>query len=130
MARAAQPALDGKTIVTLHLIDRSAQVLNSVITAITVLGLAYSAVLAARALAGQETGGLIAFLTSTGSGATATAGTGVGGLGAIYGLWQRHLRRRTIARLAPRIARYEQLVDPNRTSSGLTEFGSTNPDDE
>jgi hypothetical protein len=130
MGRPALPALDGKTIIRLQLIDRVAQSFNSLIRAIMVIGVAYECVEAIRALAGQDTAVLVTFLTNTGSGLTAVAGAGVGGLGGVYGLWQRRLRQRSIAHLAPRLARYEKLVDPNRTSSGLTETGLTNPDDE
>jgi TRAP-type C4-dicarboxylate transport system permease small subunit len=53
---------------------------------------------------------------------------GSGGL--VYGLAERKLRQRTVKKLHPRIKVYEQLLDPARTSSSLTETGETNPEDE
>src|SRR5580658_4472137 len=126
MPRSPQPAIDGKTMITLRLIDRGAQVVNSVIRGGTIAVVAYCVLQAIQALAGQDTSVLVAFLLNTPSGMTAGAGVGVGGLGGVYGLWQRRLRRRSIARLAPRLAHFEKMVDPNRTSSGLTETGMTN----
>ena len=53
---------------------------------------------------------------------------GVTGLG--YGLTQRRLRRNTIERLQGRIQELERRLDPNRTSSQLTERGETRPEDQ
>lgn len=50
--------------------------------------------------------------------------------GIIYGYAQKKLRQKVIARLQPRIQHFEQLMDPTRSSSLLTEHGNTNPDDE
>lgn len=48
----------------------------------------------------------------------------------IYGLGQRRLRRRVLGRLTSEKESLEKLLDPNRTSSGLTERGTTRPGDE
>jgi|SRR5579875_1562019 len=48
---------------------------------------------------------------------------GLGGIG--YGWQQRELRRRTIKRLTERTGELERKIDPNRSSSGLTERGTT-----
>jgi hypothetical protein len=48
----------------------------------------------------------------------------------IYGVGQRHLRRRHIRRVVPAKNRLEMLLDPNRSSSGLTPKGTTQPGDE
>jgi hypothetical protein len=53
-----------------------------------------------------------------------------GGGGVVYGLAERRLRKKTVKRFQPRIKELEQLLDPNRTSSLLTEGGDTNPEDE
>lgn len=52
-----------------------------------------------------------------------------GGGGVAYGIVQRNLRRRTIARLTPRSRAKEEAVDPHRSSSGLTPRGTTRPED-
>jgi hypothetical protein len=52
---------------------------------------------------------------------------GVGGLA--YGRRQKKLREDAIEQLAPRIKELEAQIDPNRTSSGLTERGRTRPED-
>jgi hypothetical protein len=52
---------------------------------------------------------------------------GAGGLG--FGLTERRLRRKTTERFANRNAALERLVDPDRTSSHLTNRGTTNPED-
>ncbi len=46
-----------------------------------------------------------------------------------YGWNQRALRKQTIAHLFPYKEKYERLYDCNRTSSGLCNDGSTNPED-
>jgi hypothetical protein len=52
-----------------------------------------------------------------------------GGGGIAYGVVQRQLRRRNIARLTPRSRTLEETIDPHRTSSGLTPRGTTRPED-
>lgn len=49
----------------------------------------------------------------------------VAATGIAYGLHERSLRKHTIAHLAPFQKRYEQLMDPRRTSSDLTRTGDT-----
>lgn len=46
-----------------------------------------------------------------------------------YGVGERRLRRREIKRHTERPRKLEQLIDPNRTSSGLTSEGTTRPED-
>ncbi len=53
-----------------------------------------------------------------------------GAAGAGYGMAERTLRRKTIARLADENRRLEQMVDPQRTSSNLTRHGTTRPEDQ
>jgi len=47
----------------------------------------------------------------------------------IYGIGQRQLRRRNIRRTAHDKNEAERLLDPKRTSSDLTERGTTSPGD-
>lgn len=46
-----------------------------------------------------------------------------------YGVGQRRLRRREIKRHTERPRQLETLIDPRRTSSGLTSEGTTRPED-
>jgi hypothetical protein len=46
-----------------------------------------------------------------------------------YGVGERRLRRRAIKRHTGRPIELEKLIDPNRTSSGLTTEGTTRPED-
>jgi hypothetical protein len=48
---------------------------------------------------------------------------------AIWALIERNLRQRAVARLTPRSAALEKVIDPGRTSSGLTSEGRTHPRD-
>jgi hypothetical protein len=130
MARRPSHRSSTQVAIWLRLIDRGTQLIALSIKAITILGVAYFETEAIKSLAGQETSVFVEFLTNTPAGLTAMVGTAVGGLGGVYGLWQRNLHRRAIAHFAPRLTRYEQGVDPNRTSTGLTPFGETNPEDE
>lgn len=52
-----------------------------------------------------------------------------GGGGVLYGYKQRSLNGKTVERLQPRIEQLETSFDRNRTSSGLTKTGETNPKD-
>jgi hypothetical protein len=53
---------------------------------------------------------------------------GTGGI--VYGVGQRQLRRRNIERIVPLKNKLEMILDPKRTSSGLTSKGTTRPEDE
>lgn len=49
--------------------------------------------------------------------------------GVVYGVRQKHLKEQAIERLTKRPHELERVIDPNRTSSGLTLRGRTNPED-
>jgi len=53
----------------------------------------------------------------------------VGAGGIIYGIRQKHLKEQAIERLTKRTHELERIVDPARTSSGLTPRGRTRPED-
>jgi hypothetical protein len=53
----------------------------------------------------------------------------VGGGAGAYGIKERKLRRDTVERLTGRIKQLEQMIDLARTSSHLTERGTTRPED-
>jgi hypothetical protein len=64
----------------------------------------------------------------------ATVNHGLVGLlaggGWVYGIGQQYLRRRNIQRNVPAKNALEKKLDPNRTSSHLTERGTTQPGDD
>lgn len=53
----------------------------------------------------------------------------LGAIGTLYGMGQRHLRKRNIARLSRHIESLEKRKDPRRSSSELTQTGDTRPED-
>jgi hypothetical protein len=53
-----------------------------------------------------------------------------GGAGILYGATERNTRQKTIERLSREKNSLERLVDPARSSSKLTERGTTRPEDE
>ncbi|OFX12427.1 MAG: hypothetical protein A2516_10070 [Alphaproteobacteria bacterium RIFOXYD12_FULL_60_8] len=82
-------------------------------------------------LAGEET--LITFVLrwveSCDSPLTVSVSIMAGAGGVSMGLYQKRQRGKMVARLSRRIEKLEKKKDPNRTSSGLTREGQTNPDD-
>jgi hypothetical protein len=48
----------------------------------------------------------------------------------VFGVGQRYLRRRHIKRVVPAKNQLERMLDPNRSTSGLTPEGTTQPGDE
>lgn len=54
----------------------------------------------------------------------------VGGGGLLYGARQKRLKGNTIQKMGAQIKELEAKIDPNRSSSGLTERGKTRPEDE
>jgi len=52
-----------------------------------------------------------------------------GGSGFFYGLNERRLRHKKTERLAAHAQELEKIIDPKRTSSGLTPKGTTRPED-
>lgn len=54
---------------------------------------------------------------------------GIAGGGIAYGLNERRLRKAAIRHLSQQKAAFEKFLDPNRSSSQLTETGDTKPED-
>jgi hypothetical protein len=50
--------------------------------------------------------------------------------GWVFGIGQSQLRRKNIKRTVPAKNALERIIDPNRTSSNLTDSGTTQPGDE
>ena len=64
------------------------------------------------------------------SGAAAGLGVLVGVAGLIYGKVQAWLRRETIRQFEARVRELETMLDPGRSSSGLTTSGDTPPEED
>lgn len=54
---------------------------------------------------------------------------GAGIAGVTFGGLQRRLKKKTVERLHERIRKFEEQLDPGRSSSHLTPRGETNPED-
>lgn len=61
--------------------------------------------------------------------AIAVIGVLAGVFGIIYGKWQREMRQDVIESKSQRIQDLERLLDPSRSSSGLTRRGNTRKED-
>jgi len=104
-------------------------VLNNLIRWGGLVGLAYFAYRSVEVLAGGTTVADIGlkFLADVKISQLLSYTVAVGG--GVYGWRQRKLRRDTVERLQGRIKELEKSIDPQRTSSGLTTRGATNPED-
>jgi hypothetical protein len=51
------------------------------------------------------------------------------GAACAWGVMERTLRHRKVAQMQARIKQLEMTIDPNRSTSGLTPAGRTNPQD-
>jgi hypothetical protein len=87
------------------------------------------AYLAIAALAGQDTKAELLLSVLTEAELKVSLAWAIGGVGVLYGLVQRELRRQVIARYAPYLSQAELALDPARSSSDLTPRGDTPPDD-
>lgn len=84
---------------------------------------------AVKSLAGQQTGANIDVNFIAGFSVSETMAWVVGAGGVLYGQRERSLKGKAVKRLHERIEFLERKVDPNRSSSGLTPTGNTNPGD-
>lgn len=121
------------TLVKIRLIDRSFGAICLAVKYGSFVAVAYFFGQAIEALAGEKTDATISlavtFLTKTTGGTAAAAGIGTGVLGVVYGLLERRLRYQKVEHLQGRVKELETFLDVNRSSSGLTIQGRTNPDD-
>lgn len=91
--------------------------------------IAYCFYLCILALAGKTTLAEIIIRFFANIGVSESLAYVLGGGGLIYGIRERRLRQRTVKRLQPRIQQLEEIIDPKRSSSGLTPLGETDPRD-
>lgn len=113
----------------IRIVERSADVIMAAIKWGSLLGCVYWGYLAIASLAGKETFAKIAVSFMANMTVNKWLAYAFGGGGIVYGLNERRLRRNAVRRLAPGRIHYEQGLDPERSSSGLTQTGDTSPED-
>lgn len=84
---------------------------------------------AIEALAGEDTSVDVLVNWLSGDGTTITVSLSLGAICVVYGLRERHEKRRKTEKLAERIRQLETRLDAGRSSSGLAPDGRTNPVD-
>ena len=125
----AQLQAENEVLKNAHISTSITSVANNLIRWGGLAFMSYMFVQAVIALAGKETTAniLIKILGNV----TITygiLGTWATGATFLY-LKERASRKKTIKKIHPRIKELEQLIDPKRSSSTLTETGETNPSD-
>jgi hypothetical protein len=125
----AKPVTELQAMLSFKRIDAISDVVRQAIKWGVLLGIARYGYLSIAALAGHQTLAdivvklLANIKLSNGICYVVTGGS------LIYGIGQRQLRRRNIRRIAHDKNEAERLIDPKRTSSNLTEKGTTRPGD-
>ncbi len=128
--RSSQPPFSPDFMIRMRKIDAFESLGRLFIKWGSLTAIAFCAYLSINVLAGKHTFADIGvnFLGDIRLG-TAT-GYLVGAGGVIHGKRQKKLKEDTIQQLAPRIKKYETMLDRDRSSSGLIERGRTRPEDE
>jgi len=111
-------------------IEQAGSTARTVVRVAGVCFVAYMAKEAIRELAGRDTTAniLVEFLASIKVSVAIAWGAAAGGVA--YGYYERKLRKRAVHKLTARKSELEKLLDPTRSSSGLTHTGDTNPEDD
>jgi hypothetical protein len=131
MARKAQLTSEQMFRLQQQRIDGIADILALLIKSAMWVALAYFALLAIRALAGRTTSATFALAVhwlSSERKAEVSAWI-VAFVAIIYGMFERSLRKRKTSYMQERIRSLESKMDPDRTSTGLTESGDTPAED-
>lgn len=86
---------------------------------------------AIKAFAGKETftSFLVTIFGELGLNGSITISIALSGFSVVWALGERSLRHRKVRYLQDRIVSLERELDPDRSSSGLTTSGRTNPED-
>lgn len=106
-----------------------ASVINNVVRWAGCCVIAYFAYRSVDALAGQQTTADIGINLLGKFELSDVFAVLFGGGGLFYGVQQKRLRQSTVERLQGRVRGFEKDKDRDRTSSGLTPRGETNPED-
>jgi len=95
----------------------------------SLVAIMYFAYLSIASLSGQETVANIAMNLLAEIKVNEYVAYIFGGVGTVYGLGERKLRKKRTKELAEQLEKCEEQVNPDRQSSGLTHRGETNPED-
>ena len=123
------PRLVQSDAVGVSVAEQVGQTVRIAIIMLGLVGIAWCARLIVSDLAGKITDANIAIDMLGKLEVSVALGWAVGIGGAIYGVSQNKLRKRTVKRLAGRVKTLEGMIDPGRSSSELGEDGDTNPED-
>jgi len=127
MAKKSKQQLDYE--LRARLVDRGSAVIETGFKYGALVVIFYFAYASVASLAGQSTFADIGLRVIGDVRISETVAWLFGGGSIVYALRQRKLRRDTIERLAPRVRKYEEMLDPERTSTGLPSRGTTRPED-
>jgi hypothetical protein len=112
-------------------IDQGFRTLRTLIWALTVAFIFYTASRSVEALAGHDTKLSVALSVIFDAlvDLKFVFAISLAGAGVAWGVIERAVRLRKVDYMQGRIKELEERIDPNRTSSGLTTRGTTNPRD-
>lgn len=111
--------------------DQGFRTVRTLIKSGTVAAIFYWGFQALQVLAGQDTKLSVALslVFSVLVNVKFVAAIALTGGAMAWAVLERYLRLRKVDQLQGRIKQLEQMIDPNRSSSGLTTRGTTNPQD-
>ncbi len=113
----------------LHKINKIADIINLICVCTTIIVVFYILFLAVKELAGQNTWAKITVNFLSNIKVSKIIAWIFGGGAIIYGKNQNKLRKDTVEFFEGRIRSLEAQIDPNRSSSKLTQRGDTRPED-
>lgn len=111
-----------------QLLDSVTAVTLAIIKGFVALGAAYILYLTAAQFAGRYTFAQLALGLNSNIKFGDILSVVFGGGGIAYGKFQEKKKRDAIERIAPQLAKYQQEIDPKRSSSRLTGRGHTPPE--
>lgn len=128
MARKSGPVVQRKdATVELARIDQLWRTVRTLIRSVAAVAGIYLAAKALAPLAGKET--IVSLALSVAADFKFAVSIVLGGIAAAWAVVERSLRHRKTEYLQARIRELETQIDSNRSSSGLTPKGKTNPAD-
>ena len=121
--------LDGDLSLRLLWVDRAFGLATQLVKWAGILGVVYLISTMVSALAGKTTLADIAIQFLTASHAREWTSYGITGAAIVWAILERRLRKSTGRQLSRRLKVIENRLDPDRSSSELTETGETRPED-
>lgn len=110
-------------------IDRAFGLATQIVKWAGIIGVVYLISTMVSALAGKTTLADIAIQFLTASQAREWTSYGITGAAIVWAILERRLRKSTVRHLSQRLVVIENRLDPDRSSSNLTETGETRPED-